>query len=155
MTELWRVLRQPRVSTSLTLGAAAVAGMLVLVVGWRGVAATLSVPTQVPFLVSGSIGGLTGLGAALALLAVHLERSEAAVEREAYAQLQREALGLLAAAPVARVTLAARRSAAASSRPAVLAGAATPAAGRRRPRVRSAVPPSPRPVRLRPRTRQP
>ena len=110
MNEFWRALRDPSVSTSLTLGAVLLAGLLALAIGWRGVAGVLFVPTQMPFLISGSVGGLAVVGAALALLAVHLERTEAAHERAAFAALQRDALLLLAAAPAARAGLAQRRS---------------------------------------------
>jgi hypothetical protein len=95
MTELWRMLRDPRLSTTLVLGAAAVTGLLLLAQGWRGVAATLVVPFQVSYLVSGVIGGVAVTGAALALLRVHLDRVEAAEERRRMAELQREALRLL------------------------------------------------------------
>ena len=97
MNELWRTLRDPRVSTLLVLGSAAVAGLLLLAQGWRGVAATLFVPFQVPYLVSGAVAGVAVLGAALALLRVHLDRVEAAEERRRTAELQREVLRLLTA----------------------------------------------------------
>lgn len=96
MTELWRTLRDPRVSTTLVLAAVVVAGLLLLSQGWRGVAATLFVPYQVPYLVSGVIAGVACAGAGLALLRVHLDRTEAAQERQETAALQREALRLLA-----------------------------------------------------------
>lgn len=96
MTELWKVLRDPRVSTTLVLAAAVVGGMLLLAEGWRGVAATLVVPFQVPYLVSGAVAGVAVTGAALGLLRVHLDRVEAAEERRQTAELQREVLRLLA-----------------------------------------------------------
>ena len=95
MIELWRILRDPRVSTTLVLGAVVVAGLLLLSQGWRGVAATLVVPYQVPYLVSGAIAGVACTGAGLALLRVHLDRTEAAQERRETAALQREVLRLL------------------------------------------------------------
>jgi hypothetical protein len=96
MTELWRVLRDPRVSTALVLAAVVVAGLLLLSQGWRGTAATLFVPYQMPYLVSGVIAGVACTGAGLALLRVHLDRTEAAQERQETAALQREVLRLLA-----------------------------------------------------------
>ena len=132
MTELWRVLRDPRVSINLILGLVCLAGLAALTAGWRGVAATVFVPTQVPFLLSGSVGGLAVIGAGLALLAVHLQRVEAAQEREAYAALQRDALRLLAVAPAARTALAARRAAARGRTP------LPPLPSRRTVRLRSA-----------------
>lgn len=97
MNEIWRVLRDPRVSTTLVLSAVVVAGLLLLSQGWRGVAATLFVPYQVPYLVSGVVTGVACVGAGLALLRVHLDRTEAAQERQETAALQREVLRMLAA----------------------------------------------------------
>lgn len=96
MTELWRILRDPRVSTTLALTAIAVAGVLVLSQGWRGTAATLFVPYQVPYLLSGAIAGVACTGLGLALLRVHLDRTEAAQERKEMAALQRQVLHMLA-----------------------------------------------------------
>jgi len=95
--ELWQMLRDPRLSTSLVLGSSVVAGLLLVAQGWRGVAATLVVPFQLPFLVSGAAAGLAVVGGALGLLRVHLDRVEAAEERRGTAELQRETLRLLAA----------------------------------------------------------
>ena len=105
MTELWRVLRDPRVTTTLVLAAAVLAGFGLVVLGYRGAAALLLVPFQVPYLVSGGVVGLALVGAGLALLRVHLDRAEAAEERRAVAALQRDVLRLLAAAPRARERL--------------------------------------------------
>ena len=95
MTELWRVLRDPRVSTTIVLGAVVVAGLALLALGWRGVAATLFVPFQVPYLVSGALLALAVIGIGLQLLTVHIDRTEAAEERRQTAELQREVLRLL------------------------------------------------------------
>jgi hypothetical protein len=48
---------------------------------WRGAAATLSIPVQVSYLVSGGLGGLGLLVAGSALLTVQLGRRFAAQER--------------------------------------------------------------------------
>mgnify|MGYP000008680539 FL=1 len=102
MSEIWRILRDPRVSTTLVLAAVVVGGFALLGQGYRGAAATLFVPYQVPFLVSGAIAGLALVGAGLALLSIHLDRTEAAQERREVAALQRDVLRLLARAPEAR-----------------------------------------------------
>ena len=95
MTELWRVLRDPRVSTTLVLAAIVVGGFLLLSQGWRGSAATLLTAYQLPYLVSGAIAGLACIGAGLVLLRVHLDRTEAAQERQETAALQRQVLRML------------------------------------------------------------
>lgn len=98
MNELWKVLRDPRVSTTIALGATVVAGLALILQGWRGAAATLFVAFQLPFLVSGAIAGIAVMGAGLALLIVHLDRTEAAQERRDIAAVQRDVLRLLTAA---------------------------------------------------------
>ena len=105
MNELWRILRDPRVTTSLVLAGAVLVGFGLIGAGYRGAAALLFVPFQVPFLVSGAVVGLAFVGGALALLIVHLDRTEAAEERRAVAALQRDVLRLLAVAPQARERL--------------------------------------------------
>lgn len=102
MTELWAVLRDPRVSTTLVLGAVVVAGAALIGLGWRGAAATLLVPFQVPYLVSGAAVGLALVASGLVLLSVHLDRVEAAEERRQLAELQRDALRLLTLARASR-----------------------------------------------------
>jgi hypothetical protein len=96
--DIWRALRDPRVSTTLVFASVVLAGFLLLALGWRGVAATLFVVLQLPWAVSGSFAGMAVIGAGLALLNAHLSRSEAAAERAALAELQREALRALSAA---------------------------------------------------------
>jgi hypothetical protein len=102
VNELWRILRDPRVTTTLVLSAVVLGGFGLLGVGYRGAAALLFVPFQVPFLVSGAVVGLAFVGGGLALLIVHLDRTEAAEERRATAALQRDVLRLLAVAPQVR-----------------------------------------------------
>ena len=98
MNELLRILRDPRVSTHLLLGALALVGLVLVAAGWRGAAATLFVVLQLPFVVSGGFAGVALVGLGLGLLRVHADRVEAAEERRAYAALQRETLLLLAGA---------------------------------------------------------
>jgi hypothetical protein len=105
VNEIWSVLKDPRVSTSLVLAVVVVGGFGLVGQGYRGAAATLYVPFQVPYVVSGAVAGLALVGAALALLRVHLERTEAAEERRAVAALQRDVLRLLAHAPQVRERL--------------------------------------------------
>ena len=105
MNEIWQALRDPRVSVTLVLAAAVVAGLALVGFGYRGAAPLLLVPLQVPYLVSGGVAGLAVVGAGLALLVVHLDRAEAAQERREVARLQRDVLRLLKVAPQARERL--------------------------------------------------
>ena len=58
-----------------------VAGFVAITIAWVGVSATLIVPTQVAFAVSGGIGGFALVGAGIALLEVQRRRYTAAQER--------------------------------------------------------------------------
>ncbi len=105
MNEIWQVLRDPRVSITLVLSGVVVAGLALVGIGYRGAAALLLVPLQMPYVVSGGVLGLAAVGAGLSLLVVHLDRAEAAQERREVAALQRDVLRLLAVAPTARERL--------------------------------------------------
>lgn len=98
MDDIWRALRDPRVSTTLVFASLVIAGFALLALGWRGVAATLYVVLQVPWAVSGSFAGVAVIGTGLALLITHLNRAEAAAERAQLAEMQREVLRALTAA---------------------------------------------------------
>jgi len=95
--ELWRVLRDPKVSIALVLGAVVLAGLAVVLLGYRGVAAEVYAPAQTPWLISGSLLGLALMGTGLRLLSIHVDRVEAAAERQQLAAVQREVLRTLAA----------------------------------------------------------
>lgn len=58
-----------------------VAGFVAIVVAWIGVSATLTIPTQVAFAVSGGIGGFALVGAGAALLEIQRRRFDAAGDR--------------------------------------------------------------------------
>ena len=60
----------------------AAAGMVALWLAWRGTAATLQVWKQVPFVVSGALGGIALTGSCLATVAIHGDRRANAVERQ-------------------------------------------------------------------------
>ena len=50
------------------------AGVVFLFFGWKGAAATLFIPTQIAFGVSGSLTGIAVIGVGLTVLAVHTTR---------------------------------------------------------------------------------
>jgi hypothetical protein len=95
--ELWRVLRDPKVSILLVLCSVVVCGLVVILLGYQGIAAEVYPPAQAPWLVSGSLIGIALVGTGLRLLAIHVDRVEAATERKQLAEVQREALRILAA----------------------------------------------------------
>ena len=94
MTELWRVLREPRIATTAVLVAALAGGFILVWLSYSAVASLGLVPFQLPYVVSGGFVGLALIGSALALLSIHIDRVEAAEERRQLAELQREALRL-------------------------------------------------------------
>lgn len=96
MREIWLALRGPRVSVALLLGLGGLAGFLMLAQAYEGLAALLVVPKQIPFLVSGAIGGLAVTATSLMALKVHLDRVESAQERRELADAQRAVLALVA-----------------------------------------------------------
>jgi hypothetical protein len=69
------------VQAGLVLVAGAAAGFAVLGLAWSGVAAKLFVSLQMPYVVSGAIGGIALAGTCLAVVAVHYERRTAAADR--------------------------------------------------------------------------
>ena len=76
-----RRLGDPFVATCVLAGAIVAAGFALIGLGWRGVAGLVSVPLQIPYLMSGGVGGLALIGTGAALLAVQAGRHRRAVER--------------------------------------------------------------------------
>lgn len=74
LTERW-------IQAALVFGGAALAGFAGLGLAWHGASSTLAVYVQMPFLVSGGIGGLALAGTFSGLLAVHGERRAGASDR--------------------------------------------------------------------------
>lgn len=106
MTDLWRTLwdtvRDPRLSAALVLGLMTVAGLVLVVVGYRGTSDLARVVYQLPYVISGGIGGIALVGISLALLSIHLDRVEGAEERYELAQVQREIMRLVSASASSR-----------------------------------------------------
>ena len=71
----------PIMASALVAAVLVVTGFAAMVLGWRGAAATLEVPVQVPYLVSGGVGGLALLIAAATIVDVQVGRHLAARER--------------------------------------------------------------------------
>ena len=92
MNELWRMLRDPRVSTLMILVGVVVSGFVALWFGYREVAGLGLVPFQGPYLVSSGVIGIAMIGTALGLLTIHVNRVEEAEERQLLADLRREAV---------------------------------------------------------------
>ena len=86
MTTLRRAARDPFVVSVTLLVALALAGLVGVGVGWRGAAASLDVAVQMPYIVSGALGGLTVLGFSVGLLLIQFRRRNEARRR---AELQR------------------------------------------------------------------
>jgi hypothetical protein len=90
--------RDPFVVSSVVLVVLAAAGLISVAVAWRGLAASLVVAIQLPYAVSGALGGLALLGFALGLLSVQAARRSEATERAQVARLIDGAADVLAAA---------------------------------------------------------
>ena len=80
----------------IVLSALAAVGLVSIAVAWRGLAASLSVSVQIPYAVSGVMGGVALLGFALGLLSVQASRRAAAVERADMDRLVNASAELLA-----------------------------------------------------------
>ena len=89
-----QTLRDPFTQATLVLAGLAVAGFVIFALGWRGGARTAYVPLQVPWLVSGAIGGLALLGLALGSWSIHLGRRQDAEHRAVVEQVVRQAAEL-------------------------------------------------------------
>ena len=88
-------LRDPGVQALLVLAVIAVAGFVMLVLSWRGVARTVYVPLQVPWLVSGAIAGLATIGLALGAWSIQMGRRQDAAHRAEVEQVVRIAAELV------------------------------------------------------------
>ena len=73
--------RDPFIVSVVVLSALVITGLIGLAVAWKGAAATLVVAFQLPYVVSGAIGGLALLGFALGLVLVQGRRREEAERR--------------------------------------------------------------------------
>lgn len=90
--------RDPYRVSIVVLVALAVAGLAGIVVGWSGAAGSLVVSVQLPYIVSGVIGGLAVLGLSLGLLIIQARRHREAQQRAQFDRVVHAAADLLAAA---------------------------------------------------------
>jgi hypothetical protein len=95
-------LRDPFVASVAVLVVLAVAGLVGVGVAWKGAAATLVVALQLPYLVSGAMGGLALLGFALGLVMIQFRRRVEARRRAEFDGVVRAAADLLAVARAGR-----------------------------------------------------
>ncbi|MBV9663756.1 MAG: hypothetical protein JOZ37_07300 [Actinobacteria bacterium] len=98
MKGLRAALRDPYTVSVTVLVVLAAAGLAGIIIGWRGAAASLVVSVQLPYIVSGVIGGVALLGFALGLLIIQVRRRREAVQRAEFDRVVRAAADLLAAA---------------------------------------------------------
>jgi hypothetical protein len=82
--------------SQLILSVLALAGLISVIVAWRSVADVLAVSIQLPYAVSGALGGLALLGFALGLISIQAARRAEANEREQYGRLVTASADLLA-----------------------------------------------------------
>jgi hypothetical protein len=98
VTRLRRALRDPFTVSVTVLVVLAAGGLAGIGIGWRGAAASLNVSVQLPYIVSGVIGGLALLGFSLGLLLVQARRRQEARRRAEFDRVVRAAADVLAAA---------------------------------------------------------
>lgn len=98
MTRLRAALRDPYTVSVTVLVVLAAAGLGGIAIGWRGAAASLVVSVQLPYVVSGVIGGLALLGFSLGLLIIQVRRRREAERRADFDRVVRAAADLLAVA---------------------------------------------------------
>jgi hypothetical protein len=98
VSELWRtlgaILRDPRISASLVLGLLSATGLGFVLAAYWGTADEALVVFQLPYVVSGGLGGIALLGIGLSLLSTHLDRASRAEERQALAQIRIDTMRL-------------------------------------------------------------
>ena len=87
-------LMDPGMQAFIVLGGLVIAGFVMLALAWRGAAATIYVPLQIPWVVSGSLAGLALTGMGLGAWSIHLGRRQDAAHRDAVETLVRDAVEL-------------------------------------------------------------
>ena len=93
-----RALRDPFTVSVAILVLLAGGGLVGVAVGWKGAAASLDVSVQLPYIVSGGLGGLALLGFAAGLLLIQVRRRREARRRAEFQRVVEAAADVLAAA---------------------------------------------------------
>ena len=92
---LWRVLRDPRISTTLILGSFVLGGLGLIAAAYWGTAGRGLVVFQLPFVLSGALAGVAVVGIGLGLLSIHFDRVESIEERRELAEVQAKIMRLV------------------------------------------------------------
>jgi hypothetical protein len=88
--------RDPWATSVVVLSLGAAMGLLGIVLGWRGAAARVAVADQVPYVVSGAIGGMALLVFGAGAVAIQVRRRVEATRRLELARLTFAVEGLAA-----------------------------------------------------------
>jgi hypothetical protein len=91
------VKHDPFVVAMVVLAVLVAGGFVGLAIAWRGLAATLVVALQLPYAVSGAIGGIALVGFALGVANIQASRRAAARERADFGRVVDTAADVLAA----------------------------------------------------------
>lgn len=89
-----QALRDPGVRAGVVLVGTAVAGFVLFILSWHGVARTALVPFQLPWIVSAGVVGLALVGGSLAALTIHIGRRQDAAHRAAVDDIIRTAIAM-------------------------------------------------------------
>ncbi|HVT65096.1 MAG TPA: hypothetical protein VHD81_08075 [Mycobacteriales bacterium] len=111
LQRLARPAHDPGVRSGAVLVALAVVAFVMFGLAWRGIARTIYVPLQMPWLLSGGFMALALLGLALGAWSIHLSRRDNAVHRAAFEDFVHETAELAEGMRTGRVPLPGRKPA--------------------------------------------
>lgn len=101
--------RDPGVRSGAVLVGLAVVAFVMFGLAWRGVARTVYVPLQMPWLLSGGFMALALLGLALGAGSIHLSRRDNAIHRAAFEDFVHDAAELAEVLRTGRLSQPARK----------------------------------------------
>lgn len=93
--DFWATILDPKRFTAVVMSMVVFVGAVLLILAQIGTEKFAYVPAQLPYVASGTLFGLGLIGTGLHLISVHLDRVEAAEERDHIAYVQRIALSVL------------------------------------------------------------